>query len=166
MMAKHDDLDVLLDATEMMNPKQLDGATDQTVEKREGHDGRGSSRVSLLVKSAFGLVHPTGWSEFSGTTRSDRPQRSVLQSPPSYLNDTLTLARYASTCPFSIWRSSSATSAMRTSRSEWAARVTAALAAFSQDSSLGTDEFDHLVHALGHVRLPPGWRCPKTTHSK
>jgi len=59
-MAKHDDLDVLLDATEMMNPKQLDGATDQTVEKREGHDGRGSSRVSLLVKSAFGLVHPTG----------------------------------------------------------------------------------------------------------
>src|SRR5262249_32119418 len=40
----------------------------------------------------------------------------VAQSPPSYLNDTLTLALYALTCPSSICRSSSETSAIRRSR--------------------------------------------------
>jgi len=42
LMAKHDDLDILLDAAETKNPKKLDGATDQTEEEREGHDRRGS----------------------------------------------------------------------------------------------------------------------------
>jgi hypothetical protein len=57
-MAKHDDLDILLDAAETMNPKKLDGATDQTEEEREGHDRRGSLQTSGLVKLAFGFVHP------------------------------------------------------------------------------------------------------------
>src|SRR5262249_4256846 len=60
----------------------------------------------------------------------------VAQSPPSYLNDTLTLALYALTCPSSICRSSSETSAIRRSRNDLAAWDTATLAAFSQDSSL------------------------------
>jgi hypothetical protein len=42
-VAEHDDLDILLDAAETMNPKQLDGVTDQTVEERGGHDRRGPS---------------------------------------------------------------------------------------------------------------------------
>src|SRR5258708_37592940 len=55
---------------------------------------------------------------------------------PSYLNETLTFARYALTTPFSITRSSCATSATRRSHSVSEALVTAAAAAFSQLSVL------------------------------
>src|SRR5262249_41828512 len=54
----------------------------------------------------------------------------------SYLNETLTLARYWTGLPSSIWMSSLSTSAMRRSRREPAARWTAADAAFSHDSVL------------------------------
>ena len=47
LMAEHDDLVVLLEPAETMNPKKLGSATDQTVEKPEGHDRRGSSHPSV-----------------------------------------------------------------------------------------------------------------------
>jgi hypothetical protein len=58
------------------------------------------------------------------------------QPPSSYLNDTLTLALYADTLPFSIETSSSETSATRRSRSDCDAVVTALDTACSQDSVL------------------------------
>jgi hypothetical protein len=71
-VAEHDDLDILLDAAETMNPKQLDGVTDQTVEERGGHDRRGPSLLSCLVKLAFGFVHPTSKSrELPGRENSE-----------------------------------------------------------------------------------------------
>ncbi len=70
LMTEHDDLEVLLDAAETMNAKQLDGATDQTAEEREGHDGRGSPRhrswsswrSSLCTPQVNGAV----WSHLAG----------------------------------------------------------------------------------------------------
>src|SRR5215207_8474673 len=59
-----------------------------------------------------------------------------LYSSLSYLNETFTFARYARTCPSSIWRSSSDTSAIRSSRRDCEALATAAAAALSQDSVL------------------------------
>src|SRR5688500_9319350 len=54
----------------------------------------------------------------------------------SYLNETLSLVRKASTLPFSITRSCSTTSATRRSRSVREARRIAAAAASSQDFGL------------------------------
>jgi hypothetical protein len=70
LMTEHDDLDVLLDAAETMNAKQLDGATDQTAEEREGDDRRGSPRhrswsswrSSLCTPQVNGAV----WSHLAG----------------------------------------------------------------------------------------------------
>src|SRR4051812_33457090 len=59
-----------------------------------------------------------------------------VQPASSYLNETLTLLRYAVTTPFSITTSSSATSATRRSRSDDAARSTADAVARSQLSGL------------------------------
>ena len=52
-MAKHNDLDVLVDAAETMNAKKLDGAPKQTEEVREGHDREGSLHLPCPVKLAF-----------------------------------------------------------------------------------------------------------------
>ena len=52
---------------------------------------------------------------------------------PSYLNDSLTRARYATTFPFSIFTSSFETSAMRRSRNDLLAVSIALFAASSQD---------------------------------
>src|SRR5208337_667504 len=73
-----------------------------------------------------------GWSSRAGFV-SPCPGR---QSLPSYLNETLSLVRYASTLPLSITRSCSTTSATRKSLRLRAARSTAARAARSHDSSL------------------------------
>src|ERR1035438_6840054 len=43
-----------------MDPKNLEGSTDQTAEKREGHSRKGLPQASDLVKLAFGYLHPTG----------------------------------------------------------------------------------------------------------
>ena len=90
----------------------------EAVEEGERHGQRASPRSMYLVKTRSNkwarrgtpgpASHPTegGWhlpdtdQEIVGLLRS--PSTSVPQSPPSYLNDTLTLARYASTCPLSI----------------------------------------------------------------
>ena len=53
LMAKHNDLDVLVDAAETMNAKKLDGAPKQTEEVREGHDREGSLHLPCPVKLAF-----------------------------------------------------------------------------------------------------------------
>jgi len=60
LVAEHNDLGILLDAVETMDPKNLEGSTDQTAEKREGHSRKGSPQASDLVKLAFGHVHSTG----------------------------------------------------------------------------------------------------------
>src|SRR5580704_13437601 len=79
----------------------------------------------------------TGAGGVSERDRSPLCEKGVqVQSPPSYLKETFTLARYALTFPSSSWRSSSATSAIRRSRNDALALATAALAAFSHDSPL------------------------------
>lgn len=43
-----------------MNPKELDGATDQTVEERKGHGRNGSPRYQgWPSRQRSGFVHPT-----------------------------------------------------------------------------------------------------------
>ena len=59
LVAQHDDLDVLLEPAKTTNPKEFDGATDETEEKREGHGRRGSPLRSCLVKLGFEFLHPT-----------------------------------------------------------------------------------------------------------
>jgi len=66
LVAEHNDLGILLDAVETMDPKNLEGSTDQTAEKREGHSRKGLPQASDLVKLAFGYLRPT---------RSTRPSR-------------------------------------------------------------------------------------------
>jgi hypothetical protein len=59
LVAKHDDLDVLFDIGETMNPQEIEGASHETEEEREGHGRRGLSQSLFLVKPAFEYVRPT-----------------------------------------------------------------------------------------------------------
>src|ERR1700730_7918141 len=87
---------------------------------------------------------PTGRDPKS--TRGGRQANGVAGAPlqesgswltiPSYLKDTLTFARYASTLPSLSCISNSDTSATLKSRNVLLARLIAAEAAFSQDSVL------------------------------
>jgi hypothetical protein len=62
--------------------------------------------------------------------------RGAKESQASYLNESETFARYATTLPPSIFKSSLLTSATRRSRSDAAAVSTAVLAASSQEVAL------------------------------
>src|SRR6202022_4655670 len=68
---------------------------------RHPHADRQHQSGARALVTASGFLYPTG----------DQP-------PPSYLNDTFTLARYPETLPFSIVTSSSETSATRRSRND------------------------------------------------
>jgi hypothetical protein len=57
-VAEHNDLGILLDAVETMDPKNLEGSTDQTVEEGEGRDRRGSPKESRMVKAAIEFCTP------------------------------------------------------------------------------------------------------------
>jgi hypothetical protein len=95
------------------------------VGKHIGH-GRQVANVSRLGKPP---------SRLNAMPTAQRAAISVQE--PSYLNDSLTFARYASTFPFaSSCRSSSTISATRRSRRDLEACSTALAAAFSQDSLL------------------------------
>src|SRR6185437_9130237 len=98
----------------------------------EGGGGRGD-RASYRIRSRVPAA-----SRRRQRTTCPAPARSAGQraSQPSYLNESCSRVRYASTLPFSILTSSFVTSAIRRSRSDLLAVSTALRAASSHDVSL------------------------------
>src|ERR1041384_5708603 len=86
-------------------------------------------------RAAFLAGAAAGSSASSALARPPRFGAASLLSPPLgvYLNDTFTLARYATILPSTMCTSRSLTSAMRKSRNDSDACFTAAATAFSQD---------------------------------
>src|SRR4029077_2074073 len=99
---------------------------------RAGREGGDRGARGRVLSS-----HPCHREEPWGVRR-DAPWLAMMAqlSLPSYLKDTLSLVRKASTLPFSITRSCSTTSATRMSLRLREARSIAALAAFSHESLL------------------------------
>ena len=58
LMTEHDDLDVLLDAAQTMDPKKLEDTSDQAVEEGEGHGRRDSLRHPAWSSQRSSLCIP------------------------------------------------------------------------------------------------------------
>ena len=95
--------------------------------------------------------------------RLEQEKGVEVQSPPSYLKETFTRARYALTFPSSSWRSSSATfgdsKVTQGPTCLGHRRASGLLPGFSAR----TYEFYDLVHALGHDKLLSPRCCLETT---
>ena len=89
-------------------------------------------RGSSSVQNARYALNESGWNRSGARTAAP----AARNDQGTYLNDSETRARYATTLPSSTFMSSFVTSAMRRSRSVFAAVDTAVLAASSQDMVL------------------------------
>jgi hypothetical protein len=63
LMAEHDDLVVLLEPAETMNPQKIQGTPDETEEEREGQGRRGSPRHRGWSSGRSRFVHSTPWGQ-------------------------------------------------------------------------------------------------------
>jgi hypothetical protein len=59
LLTKHQDLRILGDGVHVVDPKELDDATDQAIEEAERHGVAGSRFRSCLVKLTIGLLDPS-----------------------------------------------------------------------------------------------------------